>query len=338
VGLITLACMLPIGFMLSSFATSAGLGDQLGLLVVGGVVYVVLMSFFVAAVCGYMAGLIGSSNSPLSGVGILVVIGVSLLLAFVVKPLLPASTGQALVAFALFVTAVVFAVATISNDNLQDLKTGQLVGATPWRQQVALIIGVLAGAIVIPPVLDLLNQAYGFAGAPGVDPKKALAAPQAALISALAKGVIQGDLNWNLIGIGALIGGVCVVIDEVLKRSTNGRAHLAPLAVGLGIYLPLNSTLTIVVGAVAGWLFDRAASRKRDPEATKQLGVLLASGLIVGESLLGVILAAVVVFSGNGAPLALVGESFFTASQVLGFLAFAGIGLGLYTWLLKKQA
>jgi len=337
VGLITLACMLPIGFMLSSFATSAGLGDQLGLLVVGGVAYVLLMSFFVAAVCGYMAGLIGSSNSPLSGVGILVVIGVSLLLALVVKPLLPASSGQALVAFALFVTAVVFAVATISNDNLQDLKTGQLVDATPWRQQVALIIGVVAGALVIPPVLDLLNKAYGFAGTPGVDPKTALAAPQAALISALAKGVIQGDLNWNLIAIGAVIGGICIVVDEALKRGSGGRAHLAPLAVGLGIYLPLNSTLTIVVGAMAGWLFERAARAKRDPEATRQLGVLLASGLIVGESLLGVILAAVVVFSGQGAPLALVGESFATAGQVLGFMAFAGIGFGLYRWLLSKQ-
>lgn len=335
VGLITLACMLPIGFMLSSFATSAGLGEQLGLLVIGGLVYVLLMSFFVAAVCGYMAGLIGSSNSPLSGVGILVVIGASLLLALGVKPLLPPSSGQALVAFALFVTAVVFAVATISNDNLQDLKTGQLVDATPWRQQVALIIGVVAGAIVIPPVLDLLNKAYGFAGVPGVDPKTALAAPQAALISALAKGVIQGDLNWNLIGIGAAIGAGCILVDEVLKRATGGRAHLAPLAVGLGIYLPMNSTLVIVVGAVAGWLFDRAAKRQRDPEGTRQLGVLMASGLIVGESLLGVVLAAVVVFSGNGAPLALVGEGFMTASQVLGTLAFAGIGVGLYAWLLR---
>jgi len=338
VGLITLACMLPIGFMLANFAGSAGLGDQLGLLVVGGVVYVLLMSFFVASVCGYMAGLIGSSNSPLSGVGILVVIGASLLLALGVKPLLPATAGQALVAFALFVTAVVFAVATISNDNLQDLKTGQLVDATPWRQQAALIIGVLAGALVIPPVLDLLNKAYGFAGAPGVDAKTALAAPQAALISALAKGVIQGDLNWNLIGLGGLIGVACIVLDEVIKRLSGGRAHLAPLAVGLGIYLPLNSTLTIVVGAIAGWWFDRRAERSAQPEARKQLGVLMASGLIVGESLLGVILAAVVVFSGQGAPLALVGESFAGVAQWLGFAAFAGVGLGLYRWLLRLKA
>ncbi|MDR7298326.1 putative OPT family oligopeptide transporter [Pelomonas aquatica] len=337
VGLVTLACMLPIGIMLSRFASSAGLGDQLGLLVVGGLVYVFLMSFFVAAVCGYMAGLIGSSNSPLSGVGILVVIGASLLLALGVKPLLPAATGQALVAFALFVTAVVFAVATISNDNLQDLKTGQLVDATPWRQQVALIIGVVAGALVIPPVLDLLNRAYGFAGAPGVDPKTALGAPQAALISALAKGVIQGDLDWNLIGIGAAVGVACIIVDGMLKHATSGRAHLAPLAVGLGIYLPPSSTLMIVVGAVAGWAFERRAALKRDPEAARQLGVLMASGLIVGESLLGVLLAAIVVFSGQNTPLAVVGEGFATAAQWLGGLAFAGIGIGLYRGLLRKQ-
>ncbi|TXI18387.1 MAG: oligopeptide transporter, OPT family, partial [Roseateles sp.] len=250
----------------------------------------------------------------------------------------PATAGQALVAFALFVTAVVFAVATISNDNLQDLKTGQLVDATPWRQQAALIIGVLAGALVIPPVLDLLNKAYGFAGAPGADAKTALAAPQAALISALAKGVIQGDLNWNLIGLGGLIGVACIVLDELIKRLSGGRAHLAPLAVGLGIYLPLNSTLTIVVGAIAGWWFDRRAERSAQPEARKQLGVLMASGLIVGESLLGVILAAVVVFSGQGAPLALVGESFAGVAQWLGLAAFAGVGLGLYRWLLRLKA
>ncbi|HLO95429.1 MAG TPA: oligopeptide transporter, OPT family [Burkholderiaceae bacterium] len=338
VGLITAACLLPIGFMLSHFIGSAGLGDHMALLVVGGLVYIVLMSFFVAAVCGYMAGLIGSSNSPLSGVGILVVIGIALMLAFTVKPLLPPTAGQALVAFALFVTAVVFAVATISNDNLQDLKTGQLVDATPWRQQVALIIGVLAGAVVIPPVLDLLNKAYGFAGAPGANPETALAAPQAALISALAKGVIQGDLNWNLIGIGALIGVCAIVVDELLKRSSSGKVYLPPLAIGLGIYLPLNSTLMIVVGAIAGWFFDRRAERSAKPEATRQLGVLLASGMIVGESLIGVILAAVVVFSGQGEPLALVGEQFATASKWLGGLAFIGLAFLMYRRLLGMNA
>ncbi|MBV8123856.1 MAG: oligopeptide transporter, OPT family [Burkholderiaceae bacterium] len=335
VGLVTLACMLPIGGLLASFGQSAGLGGQMSLLLVGGLVYIVLMSFFVAAVCGYMAGLIGSSNSPLSGVGILVVIGAALLLSFVVKPLLPSSAGPALVAFALFVTSVVFTVATISNDNLQDLKTGQLVDATPWRQQVALIVGVVAGAVVIPPIMDLLNHAYGFAGAPGADPSRALAAPQAALISALAQGVIQGNLEWPLIGVGVLIGVVVIVIDELLK--IRGSAHLPPLAVGLGIYLPSATTLMIVVGAIAGWLFDRRAERTADPAGSKQLGVLMASGMIVGESLVGVLIAAVVVVTGSFTPLALVGPEFADTSVWLGGAAFALGIAGTYVWLNRKS-
>ena len=173
----------------------------------------------IAAVCGYMAGLIGASNSPISGIGILAI------LAAVAAARLLASAAAAsaarcrrLIAYALFTTAIVFGIATISNDNLQDLKTGQLVGATPWRQQVALVYGVIFGAIVIPPVLDLLNTAYGFAGAPGAGPD-ALAAPQAALISALATGVLGGDLNWQLIGIGAAVGVAVIILDELLGKA-----------------------------------------------------------------------------------------------------------------------
>ncbi len=330
VALITAACMLPIAWLLGSIAVESGLSGQLALLVIGSVAYIALMSFFVAAVCGYMAGLIGASNSPLSGVGIVVVVGAALLLALVVKPLLPPSAGPALVAFALFITAVIFAAATISNDNLQDLKTGQLVDATPWRQQVALLVGVVAGAAVIPPILDLLQKAYGFAGAPGADPAHALPAPQAALFSALAKGVIQGDLDWRLMGIGAIVGAVCIVIDEVLKRSS--KASMPPLGVGMGIYLPMSTTLIIVVGAVVGWFYDRRADRTANPGRTKQLGVLLASGMIVGESLLGVILAAVVVFSGKDAPLAVVGAGFADAAVWIGGIAFIASMVALYAW------
>jgi putative OPT family oligopeptide transporter len=236
-----------------------------------------------------------------------------------------------LVAFSLFVTAVVFCAATISNDNLQDLKTGQLVDATPWRQQVALVVGVLAGAVIIPPILDLLNHAYGFAGAPGVDPAHALAAPQATLISALARGVIQGDLDWNLIGSGALIGAGVIVLDIGIRKVSRG--SLPPLAVGLGIYLPTSTTLMIVVGALAGWAYDKRAARTANPEATRQLGVLVASGLIVGESLIGVLLAAVVVFSGRAAPLALVGDDFEGASEWLGGIVFGAAAVVLYGWL-----
>src|SRR4051794_23153752 len=335
VGLVTLACMLPIGWLLGDFGSSSGLGAHLPTLIIGGVVYIVLMSFFVSAVCGYMAGLIGSSNSPLSGIGILVVIGAALLLVIGVKPYVSPDSGKALMAFALFTTAVIFNVAAIANNNLQDLKTGQLVDATPWKQQVALIIGVIAGAFVIPPVLDLVNQAYGFVGAPGAELRTSpLPAPQAGLISSLAQGVIAANIDWSLIRIGAVIGIAIIALDALLARTTK-HMRVPPLAVGLGIYLPTQSTLMIVVGAVAGWLFDKRADRTARPEATKQLGVLLASGLIVGEGIIGVVISAVIVFSGKDAPLALVGPGFETAGKILGGLGFAAIAFGLYRWVFQ---
>lgn len=337
VALVTLACMVPIAWVLGYFANTSGLGAHLTTLVIGGVAYVILMSFFVSAVCGYMAGLIGSSNSPLSGVGILVVIGAAVLLVLGVKPYVSPEASKALMAFALFTTAVIFNVAAIANNNLQDLKTGQLVDATPWKQQVALIVGVIAGAFVIPPVLDLVNHAYGFVGAPGVDPLRALPAPQAGLISALAQGVIAANIDWSLIAIGAWIGVAVIVLDEILARTTKGM-RVPPLAVGLGIYLPTASTLMIVVGAIVGWIFDRRADRTPKPEATRQLGVLLASGLIVGESIIGVVISAIVVFSGVAAPLALVGAGFDTAALFIGGLAFAIIAFLLYRWILRMGA
>ena len=334
VGLIVLICMLPIAWLLGHFSVVSGLGSHTTLLVIGGVVFVLILSFLVSTVCGYMAGLIGSSNSPLSGIGILVVIIAALLLVLGVKSDLPVDSGKALVAFALFITSVVFAVAAIANNNLQDLKTGQLVDATPWRQQVALVIGVIAGAIVIPPVLDLLNHAYGFLGAPGVDPAHALPAPQAGLISALAQGVIQNNIDWSLIFTGAVIGVGIIVLDAILSATTRS-VRLPPLAVGLGIYLPTSTTLMIVVGAIVGWYFDKRADRTSKPEATKQLGVLLASGLIVGESIIGVVVAAIVVFSGKPAPLALVGDSFENASIWIGGIAFAAVTYLMYRWIAR---
>jgi len=332
VALITVLCLAPIGWLLGSFGAGAGLGSSLTTLVIGGVAFVVLMSFFVSAVCGYMAGLIGSSNSPLSGVGILVVLAAALLLVAGVKPHLPPESGKALVAFALFVTAVVFAVAAIANNNLQDLKTGQLVDATPWKQQVALVIGVLAGAVIIPPVLDLLNHAYGFAGVPGADPAKALAAPQAGLISALAQGVIENNIDWSLIAVGAVIGVVIIVLDAVLGATTKS-VRLPALAVGLGIYLPTSTTLMVVVGALVGAFFDHRADRGPKPEPTKQLGVLLASGMIVGESLILVLIAAIVAFTSNSAPLALVSDSFAVPAVWIGGIAFAAVMFVLYRWI-----
>ena len=330
VGLVSLLCMLPVGVMLAQFVTGSGLGRHLVFLVVSGVLYIAIMSALVSAVCGYMAGLIGSSNSPLSGIGILAVIGYALILVFALRADPSADIGKALVAYALFVTAVVFTAAAIANNNLQDLKTGQLVDATPWKQQVALVIGVIAGAAIIPPILDILNRGYGFAGAPGPHHEHPLPAPQAGLISALAQGVIQNNVDWSLIETGGLIG-VAVILGDALLRKLKPGAYLPPLAVGLGIYLPTQSTLMVVVGAVAGHIFDRRAEARARPEATKQLGVLLASGMIVGEGLIGVLVAALVAFSGQDFPLALVGESFANGVAVwLGGIVFALVIYALY--------
>ena len=335
VGLVTLICMLPIAWLLAYLGNTSGLGAHVATLTIGGVAYIVLMSFFVSAVTGYMAGLIGSSNSPLSGIGILVVIGAALLLVIGVKPYVSPDAGKSLMAFALFTTAVIFSVAAIANNNLQDLKTGQLVDATPWKQQVALVIGVIAGAIVIPPVLNLVNHAYSFVGAPGAELRPhPLPAPQAGLISSLGQGVITGEIDWSLIRTGGLIGICIILLDEILARTTR-HMRVPPLAVGLGIYLPTQSTLMIVVGAIVGWLFDQRANRTPKPEATKQLGVLLASGLIVGESVILVVISAIVAFSGVAAPLALVGPGFETAGIIIGGAAFAAIAFVLYRWILR---
>jgi putative OPT family oligopeptide transporter len=332
IGLLTLLCVVPIAVLLANFESGDVLRDHMTTLVICGLIYIVLMSFFVSSVCGYMAGLIGSSNSPLSGIGILAVLGASLLLVFGVRSSLPPGGGHSLVAFALFVTAVIFSVACIANNNLQDLKTGQLVEATPWKQQVALIIGVIAGAAIIPPVLDVVNQAYGFAGAPGPHREHALPAPQAGLMAALAQGVLENTVDWSLIGIGIGIGIVLIGVDALLRRATPG-AHLSPLAVGLGMYLPTQSTLMVVVGAVVGWYFDKRADRRSNPARIKQLGVLLASGLIVGEGLVGVVLAAIVAFSGKDFPLQLVSDDFADGgAMVAGSVGFALLVALMYRW------
>jgi putative OPT family oligopeptide transporter len=338
VALVSVACLVPLAALFATFLRGGPLAPQALPLVIGTLIYVVLAGFFVAAACGYMAGLIGSSNSPVSGLAILTVLGAALLLVALTRGGDP-HAGPTLVAYALFVTAVVLCVATIANDNLQDLKTGQLVDATPWRQQVALAIGVIFGALVIPPILDLLNRAYGFNGAPAaLHPAgaKPLPAPQATLISALAQGVIEGKLDWGLIGIGVIVGVVLIVLDEALGRAKKMR--LPPLGVGIAIYLPASTTVPLIVGAIAGWFYDRSAERQRDPARMKRLGVLLASGMIVGESLFGVALAGVIVASGNAEPLALVGDAFAGAANWLGGIAFIIVVVALYRWIAMRGA
>jgi len=303
------------------------LGADRWALALYGAFFAAVFGFLTAAACGYMAGIVGSSASPISGIGIIAVSLASLTLLA-----LPADGSPSPVAVALFITSAIVAIATISNDNLQDLKTGQLVEATPANQQIALIIGVLAGAVVIPPLIDLLYRAYGFAGAlprPDMDPSKALAAPQATLMSAIANGVLGHKLDWTMIGFGFAFGAGLIVIDLILKRTTTN-LRLPALAAGIGLYLPASVSVTLVIGAVISWISGRALSQRSAEQkaAAEQRGVLLASGLIVGESLIGVIVAAIIGATGRQDALALVGPGFETTAIWLGAIAFLAVCVG----------
>ncbi|PYO75992.1 MAG: oligopeptide transporter, OPT family [Gemmatimonadetes bacterium] len=331
---LTAACLAIAAWLAFTFARSTVLAPDALKLTLISVPFVLIIGFVIAGVCGYMAGLIGASNSPISGVGILSIVVCASVFALAVTP--TPQTSQALVAIALFVTAIVFACATISNDNLQDLKTGQLVGASPRRQQIALIVGVAAGASVIPSVLNLLARAYGFAGAPNVNVVAAnpLPAPQATLISALAQGVIGGKLEWKMLGIGALIGVGLVLLDEIL--GVLKKLRIPPLAVGIGIYLPMSATFAVIVGAIISHWYDGRTRTMPNPGRAERLGTLVASGLIVGESIWGVINAGLIVGFAKDAPIALVPEDFKLAPW-LGVLGFVGVIIWLYGWMLRRS-
>lgn len=298
-----------------------------------------IIGFLVAAACGYMAGLVGSSSSPISGIGIISIVVISLILLLVgnaYPQLLTTGDGKFVTALALFCGSAVLCVATISNDNLQDLKTGYLVKATPWRQQIALMIGVVVGALVISPILELLYKAYGFTGAlprPDMDASQALGAPQATLMTTIAKGIFAHNLNWDFILIGVLIGAVLIVADTLLRKTSAGKYSLPVLAVGMGIYLPPTINMPIFMGSVLAWWIKNhitknsaAAQRERNLKLAERKGTLFAAGLIVGESLIGVIMAFIIAASvttgGSDAPLALKLANWDNIAQWLGLLAF----------------
>ncbi|WP_428375015.1 OPT family oligopeptide transporter [Lichenicoccus sp.] len=336
-GVLMLLCLLAC-FCSFFLAGSPHLGAALGLGVACTLVCL-LFGFLVAAACGYMAGIVGSSSSPISGIAILAVVLVSLLLlgldAIGALPAEFAAHHRGLaIASVLFVTSAILAAATISNDNLQDLKTGQLVGATPWRQQLVLMVGVVVGAAVIPPVLNLLYAAYGFTGAmprPGMDPALALAAPQATLMATIARGIFLHQLDWSMILIGIGLGVLLVIGDAVLKRRGPG---LPVLAVGLGLYLPPTVTVTLVIGALLSWLTgrlrrgDAAAGTDSMLDAHRRRGVMLASGFIAGESLMGVALAAVIGASGREDMLSLTGPGYAGIAAWVGLATFVAVCAG----------
>jgi len=244
--------------------------------------------FVFSAVAGYMAGLVGSSNNPISGVTIATVLVSSLLLFLLMGA--DAVNGPAA---AIIIGSVVCCAAAIAGDNMQDLKAGYIVKATPWKQQVMQIVGTVSAALVLAPVMILLQKAYGFVGQPDAGPK-ALSAPQANLMASVAKGVFEGGLPWNFIYIGMAVAVGVIVLDLYLQK--RGSVFRTPvLAVAIGFYLPFELSVPIFAGGLihqAIKTYNKRRNRHQEEiEGSSRSGLLFASGLITGEALMGILLA-----------------------------------------------
>lgn len=298
--------LIPLSFILFNFIHHPALGLGLNLqfiTLVLGVIFILITSFFFSSLCGYFAGLIGSSNSPISGVSLSVLLLASLLLLglFHWAPGFTENTKHLLEGegLAVIIGTLVSSSCAITNDTIQDLKAGQIVGATPWKQQVILILGVIVSALVLAPTLELLFNAYGIGGIspPGrhMEPSQMLSAPQATLMASLVAGAFNHNLPWNLISIGFIVAIVCIMIDRFLQPRG---MRLPVLAVGLGIYLPLDTSSALIFGGLTSYLVERTLS-KRHPKQTeksednpaRQRGLTLACGLVAGACLMGVVLA-----------------------------------------------
>jgi putative OPT family oligopeptide transporter len=287
-------------------------------------VIMIVAGFVFTSVSAYMAGLVGSSNNPVSGITICTILFASLLLLLLMGR--GATLGPTA---AIMIGSVVCCAACIGGDNLQDLKAGQIVGATPWRQQVMLAIGAASCALVMAPVLNLLLKAYGI-GVPTAEHPNPLIAPQATLMASVAKGMFGGNLPWGMIGLGALLGVAIVVVDEILKRRK--APFRAPvLAVAVGIYLPLELSVPIFVGGLIAHLVERrlgVRDESAEGERAKRNGILFAAGLITGEALMGILIAIPIVTSGRADVLAL-GDS-LQLGEIAGLLVVGALAVWLF--------
>jgi putative OPT family oligopeptide transporter len=290
----TLLFTLPLGLLYYSIVGSVGVGFAMS-------VIMVVAGFLFCSVSAYMAGLVGSSNNPVSGITIATILFAALvLLAFLGKE---SAIGPVA---AVMIGAVVCCAACVAGDNLQDLKAGYLVGATPWRQQVMLAVGSVSCAMVMAPTLNLLDKAYGIGVATPEHPNP-LEAAQANLMASVAKGLFGGHLPWDMIGIGAVIGVVVIVIDQILKAK-NAPFRVPVLAAAIGIYLPLETMVPIFLGGLLNYLVTRTFGKGLSEEETEKRnrkGMLFAAGLITGEALMGILMAIPIVAAGKGDVLAL---------------------------------
>ncbi|MBA3563056.1 MAG: oligopeptide transporter, OPT family [Gammaproteobacteria bacterium] len=289
--------VIPIFFLYQQIVDSFGIGLVMTLIMV-------VAGFLFSSVAGYMAGLVGSSNNPISGITIATILFAALLLLWLMGP--DSAVGAAA---AILIGAVVCCAAAIAGDNLQDLKAGYIVGSTPWKQQLALSIGAVSAVFVLAPILNLLLKAYGI-GVPTEAHPDPLLAPQATLMASVANGVFGGGLPWTMVGIGVGIGIAIIVVDEILK-ARRARFRTPVLAVAVGIYLPLELSVPIFFGGILSALAANYSARRRSAvETAKNMrsGMLFAAGLITGEALIGIFMAIPIVVSGDAGVLAIADE------------------------------
>lgn len=335
-GILALACLLffYIFYYLHGLISIAN--DYLWLVTLVSVIFILVIGFLLATVSSYFCGLVGSSNNPLSGLLITAI----LLLAFLFLLLFRAdiSPNARYFASAVIIIATILAcIGSITGESIQDLKAGQMLGATPWRQQFMMAMGVGVSALVIGPVLQLLFNAYGMGGVyprPGMDPAQMLAAPQAGLMAAVAQGVLMRHLNWTMIILGSLVAVIIIIIDELLKRRN---FRLPALAVGLGIYLPPEIITPVVVGGVVSFLVKKPWQKKKRTFEQEQgviqyhqRGILMACGMVAGSALMGVILAIPFAIIGSANALSIGGPRFVPIATIFGLIIFLTLCFWFY--------
>ena len=310
--------------------------DYLWLVTLVSVVFILVIGFLLATISSYFCGLVGSSNNPLSGLLITAI----LLLAFLFLLLFRANISlntRYFVSAVIIIATILACIGSITGESIQDLKAGQMLGATPWRQQFMMAIGVGVSALVIGPVLQLLFNAYGMGGIyprSGMDPTQMLAAPQAGLMAAVTQGVLMQHLNWKMIVLGGLLAFIIIVIDECFKRRN---FRLPALAVGLGIYLPPEIITPVVVGGIVSFLVKKPWQREKRTFKQEQVviqyhqrGVLMACGMVAGSALMGVVLAIPFAMIGSANALSIGGPRFVPIATIFGLIIFLALCFWFY--------
>ena len=320
------AFVIPLALLYHAIVQTWGVSITMTLIMI-------VAGFLFVSVSAYLAGLVGSSNNPVSGITI-----ATILFASVVLVLMLGRDSPIGAVAAIMIGAVVCCAAAVGGDNLQDLKAGYLVGATPWKQQLMLAIGAFSCALIMAPVLNLLAAAYGI-GAPTAEHPNPLSAPQATLMASVAKGMFGGQLPWTMIAIGAAIGAAIIALDEWLKaRKSHFRVPV--LAAAIGIYLPLELMVPIFLGGLLAHLVERTHGVNVHDEAERDRihrpGTLFSAGLITGEALMGIAIAIPIVVSARADVLAL--PEAFHFNQWIGLAVLAVVGWLLYRTGARKQA